>query len=56
MKNKLFIFSNESVFQQENKFFCDNLDSKSTPEALNKKFEVNFLEENPLREECTKSN
>ena len=43
MKNKLFIFSNENVFQQENKFFCDNLDSKSTPEALNKKFEVNFF-------------
>jgi glycosyltransferase involved in cell wall biosynthesis len=27
----------------ENKFYCDNLDLKSTPEGLNKKFEVNLL-------------
>jgi len=43
MKKKLFIFSNEKVFTDENKFFCDNLDLKSTPEGLNKKFEVNLL-------------
>jgi len=43
MKKKLFIFSNESIFEDENKFYCDNLDLKSTPEGLNKKFEVNLL-------------
>ncbi len=40
MKKKLFIFSNESIHLNENKFFCDNIDLKSTPEGLNKKFEV----------------
>ncbi len=43
MKNKLFIFSNESISLKENKYFCDNLDSKATPEALNKKFDVNLF-------------
>ncbi len=43
MKKKLFIFSNESIFFQEEKFFCDNLDLKSSPEGLNKKFEVNLF-------------
>ena len=41
MKKKLFIFSNESISIEDDKFFCDNLDLKSTPEGLNKKFEVN---------------
>ena len=43
MKKKLFIFSNESIFTQEEKYFCDNIDLKSSPEGLNKKFEVNLL-------------
>jgi len=43
MKKKLFIFANESIFSQEGKFYCDNIDLKSTPEGLNKKFEVNLL-------------
>jgi len=43
MKKKLFIFSNESIFLKDNKFFCDNIDLKSTPEGLNKKFEVNLF-------------
>ena len=43
MKKKLFIFSNESIYSEEDKFFCDNLDLKSTPEGLNKKFEINLL-------------
>ena len=43
MKKKLFIFSNESIFIQDQKFFCDNIDLKSTPEGLNKKFEVNLI-------------
>ena len=28
---------------EDNKYFCDNLDLKSTPEGLNKKFEVNLF-------------
>ena len=43
MKKKLFIFSNESIFTEDHKYYCDNLDLKSTPEGLNKKFEVNLL-------------
>jgi len=43
MKKKLFIFSNENIFIEDEKFYCDNLDLKSTPEGLNKKFEVNLL-------------
>ena len=43
MKKKLFIFSNESISIEDNKYYCDNLDLKSTPECLNKKFEVNLL-------------
>ncbi len=40
MKKKLFIFSNESIYTQGNKFYCDNIDLKSTPEGLNKYFDV----------------
>ena len=43
MKKKLFIFSNESVSSKDGKFYCDNIDLKSTPEGLNKKFEVNLF-------------
>ena len=43
MKKKLFIFTNESIFLKDEKFFCDNIDLKSSPEGLNKKFEVNLF-------------
>ena len=43
MKKKLFIFSNESIYNQDGKFYCDNLDIKSTPESLNKEFEINLF-------------
>ena len=43
MKQKLFIISNESISIQNNKFFCDNIDLKTTPEGLSKKFEVYLL-------------
>ena len=43
MKKKLFIFSNESIFSKDGKFYCDNIDLKSTPEGLNRKFEVNLF-------------
>ena len=40
---KLFIISNESIFEKENKFYCDNIDLKSTPEGLVKNFEINII-------------
>ena len=40
---KLFIISNESIFNYQKNFFCDNIDIKSTSEGLNNKFEVNIL-------------
>ena len=39
---KLFIISNESIYKNENnEYFCDNLDIKSTPEGLGSSFEIN---------------
>ena len=43
MKKKLFVFSSERISVEDDKYFCDNLDLKSTPEGLNKKFEVNLF-------------
>ena len=40
---KLFIISNESIFNYEGSFFCDNIDLKSTPEGLIDKFEINLI-------------
>ena len=31
------------IYVQNNKFFCDNLDLKTTPEGLSKKFDVYLL-------------
>ena len=47
---KLFIITNESIFENDGKFFCDNLDLKSTPEKLNKYFEVNLIGRKSLAE------
>ena len=54
MKKKLFIFSNESVSTQDGKFYCDNIDLKSTPEGLNKKFDVNFFARKSKKKEYMK--
>ena len=43
MKKNLFIFSNESISSQNNQFFCDNIDLKSTPEGLSKEFDINLF-------------
>ncbi len=43
MKKKLFIFTNESISLQDENYHCDNIDLKSSPEGLNKKFEVNLF-------------
>ena len=40
---KLFIISNESIFNYEESFFCDNIDLKSTPEGLSKRFKINII-------------
>jgi len=40
---KLYIISNESIFEENGNFFCDNIDIKSTPEGLNKNFEVHLF-------------
>ena len=40
MINKLVIISNESIFKDDNIFYCDNIDMKSIPEGLKKNFEV----------------
>ena len=37
---KLFIISNESIFQKENSYFCDNIDLKTIPQGLNETFKV----------------
>ena len=43
MKKKLFIISNESIHFQDGKFYCDNIDHKTTPEGLNKKFDITLF-------------
>ena len=43
MIKKLFIITNERIYENNGNFFCDNIDSKSTPESLNKNFEVNII-------------
>ena len=40
---KLFIISNESIFNYEGNFFCDNIDMKSTPEEFNKNFNISVI-------------
>ena len=40
---KLFIISNESIFNYEGSFFCDNIDLKSTSEGLSSKFQINII-------------
>ena len=43
MNDKLYIISNESISYSNKDYFCDNLDLKSIPEALNKKVQVNLI-------------
>tara|TARA_B110001450_G_scaffold146161_1_gene136619 strand:+ start:239 stop:1258 length:1020 start_codon:yes stop_codon:yes gene_type:complete len=40
---KLYIISNESIFESKDKYFCDNLDMKSTPSGLSGNFKVNII-------------
>ena len=44
MKNKLFIISNESVYLDENNnFFCDNIELKSIPEELSNYSNISLI-------------
>ena len=43
IEKKIVIISNESVFFEKNNFYCDNIDMKSIPEELNKKFSVIYI-------------
>ena len=56
MKKKLFIISNESIFYSQNSFFCDNLDMKSTPEGLEKSFDINIIARRSKKERAHKIN
>ena len=40
MTNQLAIVNNESVYYDNGVFFCDNIDLKSIPEGLSKKFDI----------------
>ena len=40
MISNLVLISNESIFKEDDNFYCDNIDLKSIPEGLNKNFEV----------------
>ena len=40
MTNRLVITNNESISDDNQHFHCDNIDSKSLPEGLNKNFDV----------------
>ena len=55
MKDKLYIISNESISYSNNDYFCDNLDLKSIPEALNKKIQVNLIGRRSKKKELSKS-
>jgi len=53
---KLYIISNESIFEENGNFFCDNIDIKSTPEGLDKKFEVHLFGRNSKKQRAHKIN
>ena len=40
MLNQIAIISNESIFENQHNFYCDNIDMKSIPEGLDKNFEI----------------
>ena len=40
MTSNLVLITNESIFEKNDNFYCDNIDIKSIPEGLNKDFKV----------------
>ena len=43
MGNQLVIINNESIFQDNDVFLCDNVDMKSIPDGLSRNFEVTMI-------------
>ena len=56
MSNQIAIISNESVFENEQNFFCDNIDMKSIPEGLSKNFEVLMISRKSKKKRSHKVN
>ena len=46
MKKNLYVISSEKIFKENDYFYCDNIDMKSTPEGLNKFFNVKIIAKN----------
>ena len=42
-KNNLVIINNEKIFEENNNYYCDNLDLKVLPEGLSEYHEVNYI-------------
>ena len=53
---KLYIISNESIFEKNENYFCDNIDIKSTSEGLSKTFEVYLFGRNSKKQRAHKIN
>ena len=43
MEKKLYIITNESFYDQDNNYYCDNIDLKSIPEGLSKYSETYII-------------
>ena len=53
---KLYIISNESIFEKNENYFCDNIDIKSTSEGLSKTFDVYLFGRNSKKQRAHKIN
>ena len=56
MTNQVTIISNESIFENGNGFFCDNIDMKSIPEELSKNFEILLISKRSKKKRFHKIN
>tara|TARA_X000000368_G_scaffold351606_1_gene292212 strand:+ start:431 stop:1441 length:1011 start_codon:yes stop_codon:yes gene_type:complete len=43
VKKKLVLISNEKIYKEKDKFYCDNLDLKILPEKLNENFDIEYI-------------
>ena len=43
MNKDLHIITNESIFFEDGKYYCDNIDLKSIPEALNEQRNISII-------------
>ena len=52
---KLVIINKEKIFEKDNSFYCDNVDLKSIPEGLSKKFQkLQLLQKNRISKNSIK--